>query len=475
MWSSTDVAEAMLDDVGRDRLIWWREQLFEYDRASNRFRPKNETDFDDGVRRFLAKLARETGAGKSVTSLLMHREVCTAIRSFANIPSEYDPPCLIRNAPAGAVIGQRTTHYLPVRNGILDVERHAAGYVDCLLGPTPDVFTTTGVDYPYDPNAKCPRFLNFIEQFTGGDREVADVLQEFVGHCLIPEMRYQKFLVIPGAGGEGKGVFTDIVRNVVGLENCSAMSLKQISTAFGPSGMVGKLVNIADEMNETDRADEATIKTITGGQPVMINPKFKTAYQLKLFVRFIFTTNILPHLNDRSNGIWRRLLLLPVHREWVEEEQDRKLLDKLLEELPGILNWALEGLARLWRQDGFTKCERSRLAVEEFRNECNPPREFVKECLMRTPADMESVAPTFKEVCDAYKSWALRLAKWSVYSDVSIAKEIRQQFPFVKIRHRKPDAHGHRDREYFGIALVSRVEERRKIEKLGLRVVLDES
>jgi phage/plasmid-associated DNA primase len=93
----------------------------------------------------------------------------------------------------------------------------------------------------------------------------------------------------------------------------------------------------------------------------------------------MMSTNNHPPINDRSNGIWRRMLFLPFRVAIPESEQDPQLAQKLKGEIAGILNWALEGRKKLYTRGSFILPRVSEEALQEYRRESNPAEVFLRE------------------------------------------------------------------------------------------------
>ena len=116
--------------------------------------------------------------------------------------------------------------------------------------------------------------------------------------------------------------------------------------------------------------------------------------------RLIFATNALPQINDRTDGVWRRLIAMPLFRQFDEDERDRQRADRLREELPGIFDWAVAGAQRLYQQGGFTDCAVCRRCADEHRHHSDPFRQWIEE---RVIMDQELAVPThaaYKNYCE---------------------------------------------------------------------------
>ena len=143
--------------------------------------------------------------------------------------------------------------------------------------------------------------------------------------------------------------------------------------------MMGKLANIASDMKRMDKMEEGRLKELVSGEPLQVNRKFKAPLTMVPTARLIFACNELPPINDRSDGIWRRMIAMPFNRQFGEAERDLDRSTRLMAELPGIFNWALAGAMRLFAQGGFTRCAVCARCAGEHRQHSDSFLEFWEE------------------------------------------------------------------------------------------------
>jgi P4 family phage/plasmid primase-like protien len=312
---------------------------------------------------------------KHVADALMNAKALCAVRAD-------DTP------PLPFYLGDPDRRMLALRNGLLDLTALARGKKAKLRPHDPDWFATTRLPYEFDATADCPRFKAFLAQaldadpktlkpLAAGDNRVS-VVQEWFGYSLLADNRYQKFLMLIGRGQNGKGTILDVWGEMLHTDNVSSVSLEAMAREFGTEPLVGKLLNLAGDMNEVDPAAEGTLKSWTGEDRVTVPRKYRPALEAAPTVKFVYGCNSLPWFKDKSDGIWRRLMVVPFrYAPKTPGANDSKLRPKLRKELPGILNWALAGLARLLEQDGFTPCAVCEAAKVEHREACSPVGEFI--------------------------------------------------------------------------------------------------
>ena len=127
------------------------------------------------------------------------------------------------------------------------------------------------------------------------------------------------------------------------------------------------------------RLPEGKLKAFVVGDPLTVDRKYRDPLGVKPTARLVFATNKIPKFVDESDGIWRRVIILPTRVVVPPEQQDKALTRKLIAELPGIFNWAVEGLVWLRKQDRFTEPKATIEATRAHRQACDPTGTFLRE------------------------------------------------------------------------------------------------
>lgn len=225
----------------------------------------------------------------------------------------------------------------------------------------------------YDPTAKCPNWDAFIDDVMLGREELKDIVQEFVGYLLCDaEYVHHKCLALLGSGSNGKSTFVKVIRALVGRDASSSVNVGDMNNPQNRYVMEGKLVNFAEE-NDPKRAfqDTSFIKNFTSGGDVMVKKLYSQPYEYRNTTKLIMLFNELPENTDTTLGFFRRFLLVPFDAEFSEENNniDHDIEKKLFVELPGILNWAIEGYRRLLNNGRFTQKEVAKEALKKYAKE----------------------------------------------------------------------------------------------------------
>jgi P4 family phage/plasmid primase-like protien len=330
----------------------------------------------------------------------------------------------------------RSRNCLVVGNGILDVDRLIEGGAGPFFNHTADFFTTVAIPYAYDPHATCPVWQAFLQRNLEGDASRIAILQEFFGYCLTPDTSFHAFLMMHGEGSNGKSVACSVLRGMLGNDSISTVPLEAFGERFQLFQTLGKLANICTEVGEIDKVAEGHLKSFVSGDPMSFERKFRDNILARPTAKLVLATNTLPRIADRTQGIWRRMIVMPFTVVIGKEERIRGLDSTEhwagIGELPGVLNWAIDGLRRLLTQGDFTKSKLVEEAREEFRSEVNPARRFLLDSYHESP-DVEiekQVAYT------AYKSWSESTGHRPL-ADGPFGKEVLRVFPRVQAIRRQ--------------------------------------
>jgi len=265
---------------------------------------------------------------------------------------------------------------LCLNNGTLDL---VAGK---LLRHSPYHDLVNKMDVDWNPDADAPIFLKALGEIFALDADAPirkQFIQEFFGYCLIPDVSQHKFLWLVGAGGNGKSILLSTLTALVGQENVSSAMLERMGKPAVRAELHGKLVNISHEMGADATIADGYLKAIVAGDRIEAERKFQPSFSFEPFARIVAATNSLPHLKDTTDGFFRRAVILPLTRQFEEAEMDKRLPDKIMKELDGILVWAVQGLRRMLERGAFVIPESAVQMANAYRDESDSVRYFVRE------------------------------------------------------------------------------------------------
>jgi len=243
---------------------------------------------------------------------------------------------------------------------------------------TPLWFSDQCLDFSYSSKATYPKWDKFLEEVLP-DPELQKLLQMWFGYTLFHDTSQQKFLLVVGPAATGKSVMAKIMGKLAGPGGVSAIPLKDFGKPFSLYQTLGRKINIDPDMSELDKVDEGILRSYVGGDLMKVERKYKDPIMVYPSARLVFCTNDLPHIADRSNATWRRMILLPFDQVVPVEKRNPHLVEELSKELSGIWNWAWEGLQELQRQGRFLEPKRMQEAIAEYKTEVSPVRQWLEE------------------------------------------------------------------------------------------------
>lgn len=281
------------------------------------------------------------------------------------------------------------------RNGLLHLPTRR------LWSHSPILFNVNALDFEYDPRATAPAWLTFLRDLWGEDEESIEALRQWFGLSLTPDTTQQKMLLILGPKRSGKGTIARVWRYLVGPENMSSPTLASLGQHFGLASLIGKRLAIISDARLGGRADLAaiaeTMLRVSGEDALDVPRKFLPDWNGHIGVRFVLLTNELPALLDASGALASRFVLLRLTRSFFGHE-DRQLSTRLVAELPGILNWALDGLDRL-RAHGLIQPKSAQELVNQLEALASPIKAFISERCIVEPGAWVECSVLFDEWC----------------------------------------------------------------------------
>jgi P4 family phage/plasmid primase-like protien len=439
----------------RARVVFFREQFWEW--TGGTWVAVPDTEMRGRLAHFCkAQLDRDSalvaaewdGKGEPPkvpkVTLALVSNVMQALSGDVLLPQDTPMPCWLGDGP-------RHCNYIALRNGLLDVDALLAGGEEPLLRHTPLWFSSVTLPYDYDPLADCPRWRAFLACNLAGDVEKARLLQQFAGYIMLPDTSLQRFMMLIGEGANGKSVACAAFSAMLGEANVSRVPLELFADKFRLANTIGKLANIIAEVGELDKVAEGQIKAFVSGDPIECERKFKAPFTAKPTARLILATNNPPQFSDKSDGLWRRMLLLHFTVQIPEAERiagmDTVAYWHECGELPGMLNWGLAGLQELRAQGRFVVPDACQDAVNRLRGDANPARRFLEENYAEGDGDV----PT-SHAYTGYVAWCRKHGHHAL-ADVGFGREVFRKFPTVKRAKRMID--GRRTWAYCGLVRIS--------------------
>jgi putative DNA primase/helicase len=243
---------------------------------------------------------------------------------------------------------------------------------------------TKQIPFNFNPQQTCPLWLNFLNEIMNGNQNLIEFLQRAVGYSLTGSTGEQCLFMLHGSGANGKTVFMETIRAMLGDYSLQAPAemLLQRNNSSVPNDVArlkGSRFVAASEIDEGRRMAESLVKQMTGNE--QLTARFLRAEFFEFLPEFKLWigTNHKPTVSGTDAGIWRRIRLIPFEVTIPPAKRDKDLLYKLRAELPGILNWAIEGCLK-WFDKGLSEPEEVRAATAGYKCEMDVLAGFLNEC-----------------------------------------------------------------------------------------------
>jgi len=326
--------------------------------------------------------------------------VFDALKAVANLSADTEIPCWI-----GGDDLPQPENLIAFDNGLLDLERTLTSGEPKLLDHTPRWFSTNCLPHRFDPEASCPRWIEFLNQVFEGDEERIRALAQWFGYCLTLDIRQQKLALLIGPPRSGKGTITSVLEKLLGQHNVAYPTFSILGGRFGLATLIDKQAAIVPDAHLGRYLDSVGIlerlKSIVGGDPQNVDRKNQSELaNVQLRARFTVCVNEMPRLPDASAALRSRLLLIPFHVSF-EGKENLNLGEELLSEIEGITNWALDGLRDLRSCGRLLQPKAGRDILDEFVRLSSPIKAFLEDCCIKDRTKTE----TTSEIQDAWRRW----------------------------------------------------------------------
>lgn len=268
-----------------------------------------------------------------------------------------------------------------LQNGTYSLELQA------LLAHQPGHYLTTQLPFAYDLLSPCPnwrRYLEttFIDRAGQVDADLIAFVQEAVGYSLTTDIHHHVSFWCYGEGANGKGVLFYVLERLAGNSaipfNVDLLKREQYQLA----DLAGKRIALCPEADSSGVVEDAVIKALVGGDSLQVRQIRREPFTLHPVAKLWWSMNKLPTITDSSTGMWRRIKLIPFLADFQGRDKHKRienLRELLQDELPGIFNWAMEGLARLTANGEFTTVKQIEEWTAMYRRDSNAVLTFVDE------------------------------------------------------------------------------------------------
>jgi putative DNA primase/helicase len=284
-----------------------------------------------------------------------------------------------------------------------------------LLTPTKGDWFYKSTNVSYAPEARCERFLQFLEEVFSGDKCIIDFVQKAIGYSLTALTVEQVLFILYGTGANGKSVFLNLIGDLLGDYSITTPASTFKDNPYHDAipndiaRMAGARLVKSIEVKEGTRLNEERIKALTGGDQVTARFLHNEFFDFTPICKFWIAVNHKPVIRGSDEAIWRRIRLIPFEVFFPPERRDPHLNEKLRSELPGILTWAVEGCLK-WQKDGLEPVGKVKEWTDSYRAESDLIAQFLEEKTEKTLTGRTKAGDLYK----AYTGWCQEHGEYAI-------------------------------------------------------------
>ena len=304
---------------------------------------------------------------------------------------------------------------LAVGNGILNKDTKE------LYPFSPQYVITSKIATAYNPNVELPTFggkFNFndwLKEIACNDDEVITLLWQVMNEAINPLQTRGKLVILTGKGNNGKGTFQDMLKNLIGNGNFSTLRPDQFK-GFELGSLVGKTLNIGDDIENNFLPEVSNLKSITSGDSITINEKYGRVYELELKLLCMFSANEIPKTKDRTNGWYRRLCIIPFDADFNGKKENKAIKQVYLKDKQ-LLEWVLVQIVNMKPFDKFIEPKRVTMQLRKYKKDNDVIQAFVEDVYI----------PNGWHECTAVPLWLIKEQLGTYVADNEITTQKRIQ------------------------------------------------
>jgi putative DNA primase/helicase len=360
------------------------------------------------LRRGHRTFARSTGNSAKIKAALTEAEVplSVAIEALDTRPMDVNTETGVLRfsvTPRAGSYPEARVELVDHDRGLLMTKIMAAGYV---------------------PGATAPMFQRFLGQIQP-DPLMQGFLQRWFGYSMLGLTNEQALAFFFGMGANGKSALVDLMARVMGsyaatakIESLTGQNRKSGSDATPDLiAIVAARMVRAAEPEKGVQWQEGLIKQLTGGEPILVRqlnmPFFETTPKFKLTI----SGNDAPDIRGMDDGIWRRLMIVPFEVQIPKEDRDPLIVQRMMAEASGILNWMVEG-ALQYLEQGLSPPAQISQATQDLRADADPYGKFLESCCVVSGDARDSIASA--DLKNAFAYWQQFICGVTPFKDKTI-------------------------------------------------------
>ena len=262
---------------------------------------------------------------------------------------------------------------------------------------SPDYFFFNKISVKFDLHADCPNIKKFFKSILDKKEEII-TMYELFGHCLLKDYKIEKMFLLTGTGRNGKGKTVELLKRFLGIENCQAISMKDLTNdPFIISELMHRLVNIGGDINNEKIRDTAILKTLRGRDNITARRKNISPITFTNYAQLVFACNEVPPIEDNSDGFWNSWIYIEFNKKFRTQKEidsfpleernqytliDTEIIDKISteEELSGLFNISITALHNLLNNKGYSDRKSMFEIQKKWNRASNSCIAFIDEC-----------------------------------------------------------------------------------------------
>lgn len=312
--------------------------------------------------------------------------------------------------------------YIAFRNGIYNIETEE--FTDF----SPDIIITNKIGFDYNPEAYSEIVDKTLNKLACDDKQIRELLEEVVGYTFYRRNELRKAFILTGEKSNGKSTFIDMVENLLGDRNTSALDLGELGDRFKTAELFGKLANLGDDIGDDFVSNTAVLKKLISGDRVNVERKTQNPFDFNCYAKFLFSANSIPRMGrgKDSGAIIDRLIIVPFNATFSKDDPDYdpyiKYKLRSQESMEYLIQIALDGLWRVLQSHKFTTCDVVNEALTEYAEENNPLLIFFAEHF-----ETEFVN---NSVADAYRKYTEFCIDYNIQpiGKIQFGKQLRKRY-----------------------------------------------
>ena len=276
-------------------------------------------------------------------------------------------------------------------------------------------FLTHQLDFIYDKNTVNKVWLDFLNKVLP-DKDTQKTLQQAIGYLFIKDLKLEKVIFLYGIGSNGKSVIFEIIKGILSVDMMTNYSLASLTNHLGYqlADLNNKLINYGTDISMKN-VDLAIFKQIASGEPIGTRQIREKAFTMKNYAKLIFNVNKLDDADvENTHGFGRRLLFIPFEQFIDKQDQDKNLHKKILENKTGVMNWIIEGIEEVLKNEEIFVSEKCENFLDNFKRESSPIQLFLEDShLIPTTQDTNEIID-FQQMYEMYREFCKKQGEKAV-------------------------------------------------------------